>query len=381
MELDLRAYRRDCWLGALGALFMLAGDLCLSVIPASAGDSSLFLREAYLSGGYEPWRMLVFHMLVWQIIFVLIPDLRQLLGAQISTWDFVCSQGSGNASLCIWMAANAIWAERANRGGRFMSEKITLTGVPETMLQTVYARARESAGRGAIRDETAEQIIGSLDYDFSLAEKDTAMRSGVIARTIVLDRLVGAWLGRHPGTVVVNLACGLDTRCYRMKGYQHWYNLDLPETITVRQQLLPESGAISQLAMSAMDDWGAAIRETDAPALVIIEGLTMYLSEADVRRIFEVIAARLPKAEVFVETMNPAVAKRFKERSIEGSHAKFTWGVKHGRALAALLPGFRFVEEHSLTEGMAVFAPVYKLLDKLPAVRNISNKIIVLKHV
>lgn len=381
MELDLRAYRRDCWLGALGALFMLAGDLCLSVIPASAGDSSLFLREAYLSGGYEPWRMLVFHMLVWQIIFVLIPDLRQLLGAQISTWDFVCSQGSGNASLCIWMAANAIWAERANRGGRFMSEKITLTGVPETMLQTVYARARESAGRGAIRDETAEQIIGSLDYDFSLAEKDTAMRSGVIARTIVLDRLVGAWLGRHPGTVVVNLACGLDTRCYRMKGYQHWYNLDLPETIAVRQRLLPESGAISQLAMSAMDDWGAAIRETDAPALVIIEGLTMYLSEADVRRIFEVIAARLPKAEVFVETMNPAVAKRFKERSIEGSHAKFTWGVKHGRALAALLPGFRFVEEHSLTEGMAMFAPVYKLLDKLPAVRNISNKIIVLKHV
>ena len=381
MELDLRAYRRDCWLGALGALFMLVGDLCLSVIPATAGDSGLFLREAYLSGGYEPWRMLVFHMLVWQIIFVLIPDLRQLLGAQISTWDFVCSQGSGNASLCIWMAANAIWAERANRGGRFMSEKITLTGVPETMLQTVYARARESAGRGAIRDETAEQIIGSLDYDFSLAEKDTAMRSGVIARTIVLDRLVGAWLGRHPGTVVVNLACGLDTRCYRMKGYQHWYNLDLPETIAVRQRLLPESGAISQLAMSAMDDWGAAIRETDAPALVIIEGLTMYLSEADVRRIFEVIAARLPKAEVFVETMNPAVAKRFKERSIEGSHAKFTWGVKHGRALAALLPGFRFVEEHSLIEGMAVFAPVYKLLDKLPAVRNISNKIIVLEHV
>ena len=92
----------------------------------------------------------------------------------------------------------------------------------------------------------------------------------------------------------------------------------------MRQQLLPESGAISQLAMSAMDDWGAAIRETDAPALVIIEGLTMYLSEADVRRIFEVIAARLPKAEVFVETMNPAVAKRFKERSIEAVAAFIT---------------------------------------------------------
>ena len=260
-----------------------------------------------------------------------------------------------------------------------MSEKITLTGVPETMLQTVYARARESAGRGAIRDETAEQIIGSLDYDFSLAEKDTAMRSGVIARTIVLDRLVGAWLGRHPGTVVVNLACGLDTRCYRMKGYQHWYNLDLPETVAVREKLLPESGTISQIAMSAMDDWGGEISEQTVPVLIVIEGLTMYLNTKDVQQIFAVISSRFEKATVFVETMNPMIVKRFKEKSIEGSHAKFTWGVKNGSALAALLPDFRFVEEHSLCEGMAAFAPIYKLLDKLPAVRNISNKIIVLE--
>ena len=43
------------------------------------------------------------------------------------------------------------------------------------------------------------------------------------------------------------------TRCYRMKGYAHWYNLDLPETMAVRAKLLPESGLISQIAMSAMD--------------------------------------------------------------------------------------------------------------------------------
>lgn len=41
-----------------------------------------------------------------------------------------------------------------------------------------------------------------------------------------------------------------DTRCYRMAGYGHWYNLDLPETIAVRARLLPESGTISQIACS-----------------------------------------------------------------------------------------------------------------------------------
>ncbi len=109
-----------------------------------------------------------------------------------------------------------------------MKEKIRLSGVPETMLQTVYARAKESSGRGAIHDAKAEEIIEKLDYDFSLADKDTAMRGGVIARTIVLDRLTKAWLGAHPGAVVVNIACWLDTRCYRMSGDAHWYNLDLP---------------------------------------------------------------------------------------------------------------------------------------------------------
>ncbi len=260
-----------------------------------------------------------------------------------------------------------------------MTEKITLSGVPETMLQTVYARAKESKGRGAIHDSKAEELIEKIDYDFSLADKDSAMHSGVIARTIVLDRLVREWLSNNPGAVVVNIACGLDTRCYRMKGYSHWYNLDLPETIAVREKLLPEDGAVSQIAMSAMDDWDSRISETAEKALIIIEGLTMYLSEKDVKRVFSVISKRFSKAYVLVEIMNPMVVKRFKEKSIDGSHAKFTWGIKDGRALSAILPGFQFIGEHSLTEGMAEFVPIYKFLGKIPLVRNISNKIIVLE--
>lgn len=99
-----------------------------------------------------------------------------------------------------------------------MNEKIELTGVPETMLQTLYARAKESRTRGAVTDKKAEEIIEKLDYDFSLADSDIAMSSGVIARTIVLDKMVSGWLTEHPGAVVVNIACGLDTRCYRMEG-------------------------------------------------------------------------------------------------------------------------------------------------------------------
>lgn len=44
-----------------------------------------------------------------------------------------------------------------------------------------------------------------------------------------------------------------------------------------------------------------------------------------------------------------------------------------------MLPDFKFSGEHSLVEGMEIIAPVYKVIGKIPAVRNLSNKIIVLE--
>lgn len=130
-----------------------------------------------------------------------------------------------------------------------MDEKIKLTGVPETMLQTVYARAKESRGRGAIHDAKAEEIIGALDYDFSLADKDAPMHSGVIARTIVLDKLTSAWLAAHPGAAVVNIACGLDTRCYRIQSPAR-RKFGRRSRTTIRNRSAKPSGSACRCSMS-----------------------------------------------------------------------------------------------------------------------------------
>ena len=72
-----------------------------------------------------------------------------------------------------------------------MKSKIDITGVSETMLQTLYTRAKETNSQNAkIKDDIAVHIVENIDYDFSKADKDSAMSSGVIARTIVLDRMV-----------------------------------------------------------------------------------------------------------------------------------------------------------------------------------------------
>ena len=263
-----------------------------------------------------------------------------------------------------------------------MKEKVNVTGVPETMVQTLYARAKETKKQNAkIKDEIAVELVEKLDYDFSIADKDNAMNYGVIARTIVLDRMIEQYLKKHENTVVVNIACGLDTRCYRMKGkYLRWYNvdIDLPETMKIRRQFLPETGPIYQIAKSAMDD--SYVDDIDyhcENVLVIIEGLTMYLCEKDIRKMFFIIEKSFQEVTVMVETMSPV--NHVKEKSIEGSNAKFTWGVKNGTELQRIVPGFSVQQEVSLVEGMKKLMPIYRVIGKIQIVRNISNKIIVLE--
>lgn len=261
-------------------------------------------------------------------------------------------------------------------------ESIDLQGVPETMLQTLYARATHSKRPDhKFYDAKAIEIVEQLDYDFSKAEKDMAMSAGVIARTILLDKMVSQYVKENPRGTVINIACGLDTRFYRVdNGSIRWYNLDLLETIAVRRRFLTETGRVSMIAKSAMDEaWADDIDETEGSTLIMMEGLVMYLTEADVKQILSIIDRRFRSAKVIMEAMSPWIVKHVKEKSIEAARAKFTWGLKSGKDLKTLAPGFTWVRDVSLVEGMKVIYPVYRLLGRIPAVRNISNKLVILE--
>ncbi|MCM1082217.1 MAG: class I SAM-dependent methyltransferase [Clostridium sp.] len=262
-------------------------------------------------------------------------------------------------------------------------KKIQIQGVPETMLQTLYARATYSRQQNAkFHDDKAEKIVSCIDYDFSFAKNDTAMSKGVIARTILLDRMVGNFIRKNPECTVINIACGMDTRAYRLNISEsvRWYNIDLPETIEVRRLFLEEEGHISMIAKSAMDEsWREMIEKPKGRVLVVIEGLTMYLSEQDVKKILSIIGKGFSSVEVIMEVMNPWIVKHMKEKSIEKTKAKFTWGIKSGKELQRIAPKYTWVRDVSLVEGMKIIMPLYRLFGWIPAVKNISNKLVVLR--
>lgn len=262
-----------------------------------------------------------------------------------------------------------------------MNEKEKIGGVAETMLQTLYARAKESnKPNHKIYDAKAIEIVQKMNYDFGLADKDFAMSNGVVARTIVLDRMVGEFVQAHPDAAVVNIACGMDTRFYRVdNGKIRWYNLDLPVTMEVRKRYIEENERVTLIEASAMDEaWADRIENRSEPVLVIIEGLTMYLQKDDIKQILTIVDRKFPKVTAYIEILNPVFVKKNVEKSIQQSGAVFTFGARSGQELADMVPSFRFEEDRSLVEGMIEIAPIYKVIGKIGVVRNISNKICVL---
>ena len=60
--------------------------------------------------------------------------------------------------------------------------------------------------------------------------------------------------------------------------------------IHIRRRFFKEQGRISTIAKSATDKrWAAEVTKPTGRALILMEGLTMYLTEGEVKRILSII--------------------------------------------------------------------------------------------
>lgn len=256
-----------------------------------------------------------------------------------------------------------------------------LEGVEKTMLLTIYTKAKHSREKNhKFYDEKAIEVISKIDYDFSMAEKDKLMQMGVIGRTIVLDDLVSEYISRHPDCTVINIASGMDTRFNRLdNGRIRWYNVDLENSARFRLEYIPDTERVTTLAYSAMDsDWPSQI-EAEGNILIIIEGLTMYLTEPENKNILKIIDDNFDKCTVFTEIMPPVSVENTKEVSVEETNSEFIWGLNKGDELTRLNSHFKWVKDVNLFDGVNVYKPIFRLFTWFPLLRKRMDYIAVLE--
>jgi O-methyltransferase involved in polyketide biosynthesis len=261
-----------------------------------------------------------------------------------------------------------------------LKTKPVLNGAAETMLQSFYARAQYSKKKNhKIYDAKAVEIVEHLDYDFTSAGKDHTMSGGVIARTIVFDELVKKFIDDNPDCVVVNIACGLDTRFYRMdNGRITWYNLDLPETIEIRNQVFEPVERVSNIGCSVLDPLWADFIQVRGKMLFIIEGLSMYLTAEENKKMLNNIYNNFDNACVLMECLAKKwVNKENVEHSIEKTGAVFRFGADSFEDLKDAAEGFYKVKDDNIIRGMTYIFPIFKPFAGLNFVKKAVQKILI----
>jgi O-methyltransferase involved in polyketide biosynthesis len=258
--------------------------------------------------------------------------------------------------------------------------KPILNGTAETMLQSFYARAQYSKKKNhKIYDAKAVEIVERIDYDFTSAGKDSTMSGGVVARTIVLDELVNKFIAENPDCVVVNIACGLDTRFYRVdNGRITWYNLDLPETIQVRNQIFDPVDRVSNIGISVLHPAWADCVKVRGKMLFIIEGLSMYFTAEENAKMLAIIRSHFDNAYVIMECLAKKwVNKESVEQSIQKTGAQFKFGADCFEDLGTVAEGFRRIKDDNIIRGMTRIYPITKPFAGLPMLKKATQKILI----
>jgi methyltransferase (TIGR00027 family) len=226
-----------------------------------------------------------------------------------------------------------------------------LKGIPETLLIPVWARAAETnRNKPMIRDHKAVEMVSRINYDFSRFEKSWLTQVGISVRTELLDKAVSAFVRKNPDAVVINLGAGLDTRYVRMNlDNILWYELDVPEVISLRRRFFDETDHYCFLSKSVFDlSWIEDVDYTGRPVLFIAEGLFMYFEEAEVKSLLNRIANRFPGADMLFEMLAPIlVGKTGKHDSVSkiDSEVEFRWGMANSRKMSDWYLLIDFVEE------------------------------------
>jgi O-methyltransferase involved in polyketide biosynthesis len=246
-----------------------------------------------------------------------------------------------------------------------MHQQTRLTGVPETMLLTLYHRALETRRPDHLfQDEFAVSFVDRIDHDFSKFE-DWRMQWAIPVRTWLIDTAVREFLDRSPGGTVVTLGAGLCARALRLdNGQARWFSVDLESVRPFWQSLIGDSarnhfvaGPVTVFSwidriVGAVADGAVADRAVgDGAVLIVAEGLFQYLPEASVREIVVTIRHRLPGSELVLDVLgdftvnntrlNPAIA-------VTGS--AFQWGLNDCAELETWADGIELLGQWYLMD-------------------------------
>jgi methyltransferase (TIGR00027 family) len=205
----------------------------------------------------------------------------------------------------------------------------------DTAFWAAAFRALENERSEALfRDPFAARLAGRRGMEMLATLSQDAHTSSWAVRTYLFDQIIAQAVNQGV-ELVINLGAGLDARPYRMDlpASLAWLEVDLPEILDYKQQVLGPEKARCALQRIGLDLRNVRVRRTlfeqihrlGTNVLIVTEGLLIYLAPEEVGLLAgDMLAARAGQRWV-TEIASPAVVDNMR-----------------GTAEAAMQDGVRF---------------------------------------
>lgn len=200
-----------------------------------------------------------------------------------------------------------------------------------------------------LRDEKAETLWDAAAFPLrgKSASRWLAFYMGI--RAAVFDDWLRSQMAAHPDAVILHPGCGLDSRALRVGTSGHpWYDVDMAQVMDERRLYFAETDDYRMLSGDLRDPaWLAQL--PDAPhAIVVMEGVNMYLAPEELRAFLAALQARYPNLSLLMDCYTP-LAARLSSRGnpVKDVGVTQVHGVEDPHALAS--GGLAFLREHDMT--------------------------------
>lgn len=241
-----------------------------------------------------------------------------------------------------------------------------IRNISDTARWVAVYRARETQRKDAVfRDPFARQLAGErgeqIAASMSFLEKNSWP---FVARTWLIDHVISSQV--KLGTdMVVNLAAGLDARPYRMNlpGSLQWIEVDLSEILAYKEDVLRNEAPVCQVERVRLDlsdvrarrDFFSELGRRTNRALVVSEGLLVYLDDKEVMSLGQDLAVARSFQHWVIDLASPALLKMLAKKMgtpLDQAGAPLKFAPREGPEFFAR-SGWKPVELHSVMHAAA----------------------------
>lgn len=194
----------------------------------------------------------------------------------------------------------------------------TLNPISNTAFYCCGVRMRDATKENPVcGDRFAKLFMDSHGLKiYEELQCDVNCNISVIARHRIIDDVLLASLAAVPGLCIVTIGAGFDARPYRFKGGL-WIELDDPQLIAYKNKKLPTAACENDLHRMATDFSCASLHEKLAPfstldnVLVILEGVLLYLSQAEIKDLVLFLQTLFPRHHLVCDLVTRRAIARY----------------------------------------------------------------------